>query len=340
MKEIINKFKNKMKLEDNNFLYIYNGDKINEELALNQIIVDKNENKINILVYNNKIDKNEKEIISNEIICPICKENILINIKDYKINLYECKNGHKIDNLSLNEFENIQKIDLSQIICYECYKYKKNINEEFYLCNECSISLCPLCKLKHNKSHSIINYYDKSSICKNHNNIYIKFCRQCNENICSKCINEHNSRNIIDLLDINPNKNELLKRMKYLYEIINKFKVNIKEISNIFNKVLNNIEIYYKIFNTINNSYNNKNINFEHYYNLNVIKISSNNIINDLNNIINENNLNNKFTKIIDIYYKIFKIKRTKIFGNGDKYFGEFINGIKNGKGILYFIIF
>jgi len=128
--------------------------------------------------------------------------------------------------------------------------------------------------------------------------------------------------------------------MKYLYEIINKFKVNIKEISNIFNKVLNNIEIYYKIFNTINNSYNNKNINFEHYYNLNVIKISSNNIINDLNNIINENNLNNKFTKIIDIYYKIFKIKRTKIFGNGDKYFGEFINGIKNGKGILYFIIF
>ena len=30
----------------------------------------------------------------NERICPIGKESIKIRIKDYKINFYECKNGH------------------------------------------------------------------------------------------------------------------------------------------------------------------------------------------------------------------------------------------------------
>ena len=107
IKDIINKFKIKIKEEENNNLYyIYNGDKINEELELNKIIKDKNIKKINILVYNKSNNEKEKKIISKEIICPECKENILLNIKDYKINLYECKNGHKIENILINEFEN------------------------------------------------------------------------------------------------------------------------------------------------------------------------------------------------------------------------------------------
>ena len=156
MKDIINKFKNKIKEENNNLYYIYNGDKINEELKLNKIIKNENEKNINILVYNNNNqDKNEKEIILDEIICPECKENILINIKDYKINLHECKNGHKEENILLNEFENKQKIDLSKIICNECKINNINniYNKEFYICNECGINLCPLCKSKHNKNH-------------------------------------------------------------------------------------------------------------------------------------------------------------------------------------------
>ena len=116
MKDLINKFKNIMKIEDNSLCYIYNGNKINEEFKLSQIVEDINIKKINILVYKNKKDdKDEKEVMSNEIICPECKENILINIKDYKINLFECKNGHKVDNILLNEYENLQKIDLSKI---------------------------------------------------------------------------------------------------------------------------------------------------------------------------------------------------------------------------------
>ena len=61
IKDVINKFKSKIEEKDNNLYYIYNGNKINEELKFNQIINNKEEKKINILVYNNE---NEKEIIS------------------------------------------------------------------------------------------------------------------------------------------------------------------------------------------------------------------------------------------------------------------------------------
>ena len=127
MKDIINKFKIKIeKEEDNNLFYIYNGDKINEKLELNKIIKDKKEKKINILVYGNRNKEEEKEIISNEILCPECKENILININNYKINLYDCKNRHKRENITLNEYENIQKVDLSKIICNKCNINNRN----------------------------------------------------------------------------------------------------------------------------------------------------------------------------------------------------------------------
>ena len=174
-------------------------------------------------------------MISNEIICPKCKENILINIKNYKINLYDCKNGHKIENIPLNEYENMQKIDISKIICNICYKNNNNINEELFICNECNINLCSLCKYKHDKNHNIINYNDKNYICKKHNDRFIKYCKECKENICFNCINEHKYHNIIELSNITPNKDELLKQMKNMNEIINKFKNSIEEIKNILN---------------------------------------------------------------------------------------------------------
>ena len=345
MKDIINKFKIKINEEDNNLYYIYNGDKINEELEeikLNQIIKDKNEKKIIILVDSNNSDKdiisNETEMMLNEIICPECEENILIKIKDYKINLYDCKNGHKKDNISLNDFKNIVKIDISKIKCNRCENKINDIyNNEFYICNECNMNLCLLCKLKHNQKHNIINYKDKNCICKKHNEKYIKYCKKCKENICFTCTDKHYNHNIIELLNIIDNKSKLKEDMKFMREKINKFKDNIKNIKNILNKILNNIEIYYKIFNNFIENYNFNNRNYENYHNLNIIKDSNNNIINELNNIINENNINDKLNNIIDIYYKIIKITKKQKLSNGNEYYGDFINNLKNGKGKLYY---
>ena len=86
LKEIAKRLKLKIKKENNdNLFFLYEGNKINEELTLKQIINNKNVKQIQILVFNGNVEKNEKMIVSKEIICPICKEKILLNIRDYQI---------------------------------------------------------------------------------------------------------------------------------------------------------------------------------------------------------------------------------------------------------------
>ena len=61
---------------------------------------------MNILVYPNNIDINQqkKAMVSKEIICPECKENTLIDIKNYKINLSGYKNKHEIKDIILYKY--------------------------------------------------------------------------------------------------------------------------------------------------------------------------------------------------------------------------------------------
>ena len=97
MKDIINKFLIKIdKKEIDDFFFLYNGAEVNKELTFNDQAndIDKQRKKLNIIV--NEIKKNQKkyEIISKDIICPECKKNTLIEIKDFKINLSGCKNNH------------------------------------------------------------------------------------------------------------------------------------------------------------------------------------------------------------------------------------------------------
>ena len=56
-------------------------------------------------IKNNMIIDNQNITEITEINCPESKESSEMTIKDYKIKLYECKNGHSIDN---NEFDKIQ----------------------------------------------------------------------------------------------------------------------------------------------------------------------------------------------------------------------------------------
>ena len=101
---IIEKYLNKINLDINNIYFLSNGKKISKDDILGNIMneSDKRNNKIIILVYSINIIK------SNEIICPICKEICKYEIKDYKIKLYDCKNGHIIKDIKLNEFVNKQ----------------------------------------------------------------------------------------------------------------------------------------------------------------------------------------------------------------------------------------
>ena len=124
---------------------------------------------------------------------PECGEIVLINVKDYKINLSECKNGHKKNNIFIDEFESTQEKDFSQI-CDIC-KEKKDVNIDIlYICNSCNSKLCLSCKSIHDNNHKIINYNERNYICKKHNENYIKYCTICKNNLCKSCENFHKKK--------------------------------------------------------------------------------------------------------------------------------------------------
>ena len=123
MKDICKRYASKIQKDFKAIYFIYNGKILNKGL-LNSFIqnanqLDKERKKMNLLVYETNIKKEKKLSKSKEIICPKCGKNINMKINNYKINLFDCKNGHNI-NISLKEFEKSQYIDESKIICDKC----------------------------------------------------------------------------------------------------------------------------------------------------------------------------------------------------------------------------
>jgi hypothetical protein len=91
------------------------------------------------------------------------------------------------------------------------------------------------------------------------------------------CENEHNNHKIISYGKIFPNIENIKMKRDELKIKIDKFNNDIKEIINILNRTMENMEYYYNIINDIINNYNNKKINFEILYNIN--NIYNNNIL-------------------------------------------------------------
>ena len=269
IEDIINRFL--IKANNNktyNLVYLYNGQLINKELKFKEQEnnVDNKRMKMDILV--TKIEESPncvKNIISKDVICPECKENIILNFEDYKINLQGCKNNHKYDSILLDKFGETQKITLNGIKCNICEINNKGItyNNEFYKCITCDKDICPLCRTKHDKEHLIINYDDKNYICKMLNESFIKYFKTCKEDICIICENEHKNHDMLDFSEIIINKNDLKKIMEDLKNNIDKFKYKLNIMKEIINKMNILIDIYYKINNEIINNYN---INKRNYY--------------------------------------------------------------------------
>ena len=68
-----------------------------------------------------------------------------MELKEYKINLYGCKNRHSKKNILLEEYDDIE--DGNWIKCGKCENIRNKVyNNIFYRCNKCEINLCPLCK--------------------------------------------------------------------------------------------------------------------------------------------------------------------------------------------------
>ena len=308
IKDISKRFKDKINLTNKNINYTYNGNLVlNEELKFEDIVnnEDKIRKKMSFIVFDNLIETKDKDIIkSNEIICPECKENIRMNINEYKINLLKCKNGHNKENILLDEFEETQNINLTDIICNICKNNNKSISYDniFYKCLTCNINICPLCKSSHDKNHIIINYDEKYYICNEHNEKYMLYCEDCNKNLCTLC-DGHKEHKRIFFVDILPKKEDLIKKKQLLKSTIDDFNSEIKVLISRFNEVTNKINIYYKIIEDMINNYDNKNRNYEIIYNLN--QIQNNNINEELKKIIRCNNIIEKYNNILNIYKKM-----------------------------------
>jgi len=118
MKDIINSFISFQKLDKNTFNFSIDENKINKEITIEDLIdiKENQENKLLIKVSGKKEIDDKKSLLNNKIICPLCKGNINIKIKDYKIELFDCKNKHKIENISFEEYKNIQNKNRKCII--------------------------------------------------------------------------------------------------------------------------------------------------------------------------------------------------------------------------------
>ena len=286
---IINKFITKTNLILNNLCFISKGQALNENKTVENIMdeSERQNGKIIILVYdlNDNINHDNANIIkSNEVICPFCKESCKLLISNYKIKLYDCKIGHITENIKLNEFSNKQKIDISQIACDNCKtNNKSNVhNNEFHICYECKMNLCPLCKDIHEKTHSIINYDSKNYICNEHKDFFIKYCKNCKLDLCIACLNEHRGHDLISYEKMFLAPKNLRQKMNTFRNTINLLKYNVDEIIMKLKKIVENMNIYYNIYNDILINYENNKRNYNILSNISNINNHVDDVIREL----------------------------------------------------------
>ena len=308
---IIEQFIKKTNLERKNVYFLANGIYINKNDIIENIMSEseKQNKKMTILVYsiNTTIyNANSNSIKSNDIICPECKELCKYEIKNYRIKLFGCKNGHIIENIKLNEFNNTQNIDISKIKCDTCQDGNKSntFNNDFYICNKCNINLCPLCKSSHDNNHFIIKYDNKNYICSKHNETFVKYCEDCKIDLCLYCVNDHTDHNLISFEDRLINIEHLRKKMNELRKEISIFKNNLEKIISKLKIIMENMDIYYEINDDIL-------INFENYRNKNYKTLSNLNSVNEsidkeIFNITTNYNYGNNLNKLIYLYNEIF----------------------------------
>ena len=303
---VLNNYAKEIDMDINNLYFIYNGDLINLEKSFDDICEKSKE--INILVYEYENENDNEELkISNDIICPICKEICMINFKDYKITLNNCKNGHNISKILFEELNDFQKINESKITCKKCSNNKnETMDNKFFICLDCNINLCPLCKLNHiknEKKHLIIDYDIKNNVCNEHVERYILHCEKCNKDFCDNC-NHHNVHKVSFLF-------KYIKKVKIkrddlrikIDKLKNELLTNIENTA--LNKIIQNLELYFNICDNIVKNFDKKGKNYYSLMNTQNINDFNEMIFEDIEKILNEKNIDNKNNLISNLYNKM-----------------------------------
>ena len=285
-----------------------------------------------------KIEKGKEKLNEIELpenfLCTKCQESaeIKLNSDSLTINI-NCKNGHNIKNIPINDF--IKKNDTLKNEYISCFSCKRNFDKKLLFYCSCGLIICKNCiRNKLHNTHNQIPFIQKNYFCPLHKKTFVSFCKMCNKNICIDCIKEHkkHENNIIYFRNIIPKdrdvriyKNEL-EKIKMSKEKFNKdldqFLEIFKEKRNEFNKKVDN---YIKVQSDIIDKINNKEIlNYESICNVNNLNFEKNNLFDNYLKI--GNNFNKKGKIIINLlspednekpkYEMQKKIKNFEIIGN------------------------
>ena len=123
LKDIFKRFKIKIKAEDKELFFLYNGEIINDD---NINISKLTSEKVIIILAFDSINMNNNLVKSDYVICPICKGSAILEEKDYKLIINGCQNKHITKNILFKDFNKFQNIDYSNIICNKCNKNNRN----------------------------------------------------------------------------------------------------------------------------------------------------------------------------------------------------------------------
>ena len=204
---------------------------------------------------------------SKYIICPECKENARIMIDNYTFGVYNCKNGHKIDNILIKDFEESQYYEESKIKCQNCNIENKNISSKkiFYICCDCKKIICSFCRFEHDKTHKINNYEEKHFICNLHYESYKSYCQDCQKDICLSCELEHNEHKTISYGAILPKIENIKEERNDFYNKKEELKSEIQNIIDNLKTFMDTIDNYFAIYEDLIYNYGNQKRNIQFY---------------------------------------------------------------------------
>ena len=297
LKEEINKLSSILQISLDDLYCVYHGKSLdNTRIKISDL---KNKNLL-IYIFNLKKVKAKKDEQLNNLLCPYCEKLISMTINEGKIALKNCCNNHKLQNLSISLFINLQNnIKEKDNYCINCNN-NLNFYNYFYICS-CNNFICPLCIVEHNekiKNHYQILNNKEFLICEKHKMLFNSFCKQCYKNLCNKCVDNHleHNKNIILF-------KEIIQNSKTIYDIKNDI-IIFKDYLDKYKYDLNKLkEKYIELEKNINIKFN----NYNKLYNI------MQNLIKDLDN---EENTYENLSSILHLNLKKFNKEVFTIFEN------------------------
>ena len=332
MELIINKYCSKVLKQKDNFIFIYNGVTIKNDITFCQLA--------------NKIDKKNKKII----IWVIGKELLQNNFSSKGAQASNSQENKKESNILSKEPE-LQKINNYEIISENILNSNDN-NNNF---NNDKLFLFQL-KKDDDKLKRITELMKKKNICKEDSNEqnpaiepFTSYCKDCGKNLCTLCERKHEGHNI--------ERFKYLKTKKALNEVLDNYKKDIDNLSKlkdaIFEQLNNNMDKFKLGYNTIkeivenysldNKSYEILQISNKIYHNKSIfdddnikknkfeklLKKINKELFDILNNKEEENdNENYKCCNEVTMIYKV--TEKDKALGNINIFGKDFINNNKN----------